>query len=96
MVKRPDNDQHANELIRQISLTTYEYFRAGGTLPANNNSANPVNSSTPTNSTDTTNPPNVNNRGTSMIENIPLPLPKMHHLADLHQLRQQHYQLPQK
>ena len=75
MVKRPDNDQRANELIRQISRTTYEYFRAGGTLPANNNSANPVNSTTPANSTDTTNSPNVNNRGTSTIENIPLPLP---------------------
>ena len=75
MVMRPDNDQRANELIRQISRTTYEYFRAGGTLPANNNSANPVNSTTPANSTDTTNSPNVNNRGTSTIENIPLPLP---------------------
>jgi beta-lactamase class A len=77
MVKRPDNDQRANELIRQISRATYEHFRAGGTLPANNNSANPVNSTTPTNSTDTTNPPNVNNRGTSTIENIPLPLPNV-------------------
>lgn len=77
MVKRPDNDQRANELIRQISRATYEYFRAGGTLPANNNSANPVNSTTPTNSTDPTNPPNVNNRGTSTIENIPLPLPNV-------------------
>jgi beta-lactamase class A len=75
MVKRPDNDQRANELIRQISRATYEYFRAGGTLPANNNSANPVNSTTPTNSTDPTNPTNVNNRGTSLIENVPLPLP---------------------
>jgi beta-lactamase class A len=75
MVKRPDNDQRANELIRQISRATYEYFRAGGTLPANNNSANPVTSPTPTNSTDPTNSPNVNNRGPSTIENIPLPLP---------------------
>ena len=75
MVKRPDNDQRANELIRQISRATYEHFRTGGTLPANNNSANPVNSPTPTNSTDTTNPANVNNRGTSLIENVPLPLP---------------------
>lgn len=75
MVKRPDNDQRANELIRQISRATYEYFRAGGTLPANNNSASPVNSPTPTNSADTANPPNPNNRGTSTIENIPLPLP---------------------
>jgi beta-lactamase class A len=75
MVKRPDNDQRANELIRQISRATYEYFRAGGTLPANNNSANPVNSPTPTGSPDTTNLPNPNNRGTSTIENIPLPLP---------------------
>ena len=69
MVKRPDNDQRANELIRQISRATYEHFRAGGTLPTNNSSTNPANSA------DTGNPANVNNRGTSMIENIPLPLP---------------------
>ncbi len=69
MVKRPDNDQRANELIRQISRATYEHFRAGGTLPANNNSTNPANSA------DTGNPANVNNRGTSLIENIPIPLP---------------------
>ncbi|MCY7334478.1 MAG: class A beta-lactamase-related serine hydrolase [Pseudanabaena sp. CAN_BIN31] len=30
MVKRPDNDQRANELIRQISRATYEYFSGGG------------------------------------------------------------------
>jgi beta-lactamase class A len=37
MVKRPDNDQRANELIRQISRTTYDYFRTGGSLPTSNN-----------------------------------------------------------
>ena len=82
MVKRPDNDQRANELIRQISRATYEYFRAGGSLPANNNPANP---STSSNSSDTatpanpspanTSPANPNSRGTSTIESIPLPLP---------------------
>jgi beta-lactamase class A len=51
MVKRPDNDQRANELIRQISRATYDHFRAGGKLPDNTpnsattddlNSTNPV------------------------------------------------------
>ncbi|MDX2254966.1 MAG: serine hydrolase [Pseudanabaenaceae cyanobacterium bins.39] len=36
MVKRPDNDQRANELIRQISRATYDYFL--GSLPAPSNS----------------------------------------------------------
>ena len=35
MVKRPSNDQRANELIRQISKITYEYFSTGGSLFAN-------------------------------------------------------------
>ncbi len=61
MVKRPDNDQRANEMIRQISRATYEYFRAGGSLPASNSPASPANSLTPSN--------------TSLIENISLPLP---------------------
>ncbi len=61
MVKRPDNDQRANEMIRQISRATYEYFRAGGSLPASNSPASPANSPTPSN--------------TSLIENISLPLP---------------------
>ena len=66
MVKRPDNDQRANELIRQISRATYDYFRTGNSLPSNNNSS-------PTNtSIDSSNP---NNAGTSVIETIPLPLP---------------------
>jgi len=58
MVKRPDNDQRANELIRQISRATYDYFLAGGKLPANNN-ANPA--STP----DASNATNSNNSSTS-------------------------------
>nr|WP_242018516.1 serine hydrolase [Pseudanabaena sp. FACHB-1998] len=73
MVKRPDNDQRANELIRQISRATYEFFLTGGSLPANN--ANPANS----NSTDATNSnPSAtpsNGGSTSVIESIPLPLP---------------------
>jgi beta-lactamase class A len=35
MVKRPNNDQRANELIRQISKITYEYFSTDGSLFAN-------------------------------------------------------------
>ena len=71
MVKRPDNDQRANELIRQISRVTYEHFRTGGSIPASNNSTPPAT----TTSTDSTTPPNPNNNGTSIIENIPIPLP---------------------
>ncbi len=56
MVKRPDNDQRANELIRQISRATYDHFRAGGNLssppPVPNtvtpNSNNPEASPSPT------------------------------------------------
>ncbi len=69
MVKRPDNDQRANELIRQVSKISYEYFRNGGSLPAstpeNPPTASPVQ---PENS-------NSNNSNTSIIESIPLPLP---------------------
>lgn len=78
MVKRPDNDQRANELIRQISRTTYEYFLNGGSLPASNNSS-PVNPIAPASqeSNDSINSPTPNNggSGTSIIENITLPLP---------------------
>jgi beta-lactamase class A len=77
MVKRPDNDQRANELIRQISRTTYDYFLNGGSLPASNSS--PVNPTAPASqeSIDSTNSPTLNNggSGTSIIENITLPLP---------------------
>ncbi len=75
MVKRPDNDQRANELIRKISRATYEFFLTGGNLPANN--ASPANSPTNNNSTDTTNfnPPTTPNNGGSVIETVPLPLP---------------------
>ncbi|PZV10932.1 MAG: serine hydrolase [Pseudanabaena sp.] len=70
MVKRPDNDQRANELIRQISRTTYDYFLSGGKLPANNNNSAPSNS--PANSTESNSP---SNNGNSVIENITIPLP---------------------
>ena len=83
MVKRPENDQRANELIRQISRATYDYFRSGGTLPASN-ATNPASSPDASNAThpNTNNPANTSNndntpsnRGTSIIETIPLPLP---------------------
>lgn len=90
MVKRPDNDQRANELIRQISRATYDYFLAGGKLPANNNanpatgspdSPNAANSNNPSTSNNSTTPNNSTSSispstgATSIIENIPLPLP---------------------
>ena len=70
MVKRPDNDQRANELIRQISRATYEHFRTGG-IPAITNSTPPAT----TTSTDSITPSNPSNSGSSIIENIPIPLP---------------------
>lgn len=73
MVKRPDNDQRANELIRQISRTTYDYFLGGGTLPASNNTSSPATNNSPENSATSTTPPSSN--GTSVIENISIPLP---------------------
>jgi len=77
MVKRPDNDQRANELIRQVSRTTYDYFLNGGKLPANNPST-PVPTGTPdSNNPSTSNNSTPSNSGTSVIETIPLPLPTM-------------------
>jgi beta-lactamase class A len=52
MVKRPDNDQRANELIRQISRATYEHFLG---VAAPNNAPTDV-PSVP--SSETQNPPN--------------------------------------
>jgi beta-lactamase class A len=54
IVKRPDNDQRANELIRQVSRTTYDY------LSSNSQTRSPIPSSSPTRSTSTpaTNPAN--------------------------------------
>lgn len=77
MVKRPDNDQRANELIRQISRTTYDYFLNGGSLPASNSSPANPNAPASQESNDSTNSPTPNNggSGTSIIENITLPLP---------------------
>ena len=72
MVKRPDNDQRANELIRQISRVTYDFFLGGGRLPANNNNSVPSNS--PANSTESASP---SNNGNSVIENITIPLPNV-------------------
>lgn len=66
MVKRPNNDQRANELIRQISRTTYDHFLNGGKLPAD-----PTNSPEPNNSAVLQNP---DSRST-FIENISIPLP---------------------
>jgi len=70
MVKRPDNDQRANELIRQVSRATYDYFLGGGRLPANNSNSAPSNS--PANFTGSASP---SNNGSSVIENITIPLP---------------------
>ncbi|MFN5765585.1 MAG: serine hydrolase, partial [Pseudanabaena sp.] len=56
MVKRPDNDQRANELIRQVSRATYDYFLGGGRLPANNSNSAPSNS--PANFTGSASPSN--------------------------------------
>ncbi|WP_055077123.1 serine hydrolase [Pseudanabaena sp. 'Roaring Creek'] len=88
MVKRPDNDQRANELIRQISRATYEYFLNGGKLPSSNqnppttgaDAPNAANSNSANNSVNNSgnaasNPSNTNNAATSTIESIPLPLP---------------------
>lgn len=69
MVKRPDNDQRANELIRQVSRATYDYFLSGGKLPANNSN------SAPANSPESASPSNNGNNGNSVIENITIPLP---------------------
>jgi len=73
MVKRPDNDQRANELIRQISRATYDYFLAGGKLSPSNN-ASPA-TTDPANATDPPNADSPNSDGTTVIESIPLPLP---------------------
>ncbi len=64
MVKRPDNDQRANELIRQISRVTYDYFRNGGSLATSSNTTIPPTSPSPSSSGVTT-----------TIETIPIPLP---------------------
>jgi beta-lactamase class A len=73
MVKRPDNDQRANELVRQISRATYDYFLNGGSLPASNN-ATPAATDSP-NATNSPNANSPNGASTSIIESIPLPLP---------------------
>ena len=68
MVKRPDNDQRANELIRQISRATYEHFRSGGNLAAPT-SPNPTNSTSPTNNV----APSPNNRPNSSPNSLTAP-----------------------
>lgn len=70
MVKRPDNDQRANEMIRQISRATYDYFLNGGSLSSTSNNATPASSST-----NSREPASSSNSGNSVIENITLPLP---------------------
>jgi beta-lactamase class A len=50
IVKRPDNDQRANELIRQVSKTTYDFLKSSSQTrspspannPANNSISSPV------------------------------------------------------
>ncbi len=70
MVKRPDNDQRANEMIRQISRATYDYFLNGGSLSPTGNNSTPAGSST-----SSAEPASPSNSGSSVIENITLPLP---------------------
>jgi beta-lactamase class A len=70
MVKRPDNDQRANELIRQISRATYDYFLNGGSLSSTGNNPTPASPST-----SSAEPASPSNSGNSVIENITLPLP---------------------
>jgi beta-lactamase class A len=69
MVKRPDNDQRANEMIRQISRATYDYFLNGGSLSSTGNNATPAGNSA------TSAEPAPSSRGNSVIENITFPLP---------------------
>ncbi|WP_286390966.1 serine hydrolase [Pseudanabaena mucicola] len=68
MVKRPDNDQRANELIRQISRATYDYFLAGGKLPANNNSS-PASTPDASNATNSNSSRTLNNANPSNSSN---------------------------
>jgi beta-lactamase class A len=82
IVKRPDNDQRANELIRQVSKATYAYLSSNNqtrspnpatspvTNPANNSISSPEQSSevNPSATPDTS---NVNDSGTSSLANSP-------------------------
>ncbi len=70
MVKRPDNDQRANEMIRQISRATYDYFLNGGSVSSTGNNAAPAG-----NSATSAEPVSPSSRGNSVIENITFPLP---------------------
>ena len=72
MVKRPDNDQRANELIRQVSKATYEYFRSGGSLPASATPNENLPANPPQPDSDAS---DSNNGNTNIIESLPLPLP---------------------
>ncbi len=81
IVKRPDNDQRANELIRQVSKTTYDFLRSSSqarslsptspaTNPANNSIGDPVQLPESTESTASPATPdrsNVNDSGTSSL-----------------------------
>jgi beta-lactamase class A len=44
IVKRPDNDQRANELIRQVSRATYDYLKTNNSVSSPNSVSNPVRS----------------------------------------------------
>jgi beta-lactamase class A len=42
IVKRPDNDQRANELIRKVSRATYDYLKTNNSNSSPNSVSNPV------------------------------------------------------
>lgn len=75
LVKRPDNDQRANELIRKVSRTTYDFLKSSNQPRTTSPATSPVNNSIgdPTQSTESTAPSatpdtsNVNDSGTSSI-----------------------------
>jgi beta-lactamase class A len=87
IVKRPDNDQRANELIRQVSKTTYDFLSSNSqtrspsptTKPTNTPTTNPANNSisSPEQPSEVTAPSatpdtsNVNDSGTSSLANSP-------------------------
>jgi beta-lactamase class A len=86
IVKRPDNDQRANELIRQVSRTTYDFLSSSNqtrspsstTKPTNSPVTNPSNNSIsspeqPSETTPSATPDtsNVNDSGTSSLANSP-------------------------
>ncbi|MFN7716032.1 MAG: serine hydrolase, partial [Pseudanabaenaceae cyanobacterium] len=80
LVKRPNNDQRANELVRQVSKASYEYFSTMGTganapmiAPATPNPANSENTPNNTPSNAAPNSPNPGNSPTPTNATTPNP-----------------------